>query len=77
MEEIQSFKDFRLWSLNRSKFCAAVKVLLPREKYEDPKVREAAMAKVSKLFSTREIQSYVEISALDGKEEEEKMLKSA
>lgn len=45
--------------MNRSKFAAAVKIALSKEKYEDLNTRDAVRDKVIALFSTREIHHYV------------------
>ena len=40
MSDIQRYEELRVWSLNRAKFAAAVKIYLSKEKYGDINKRD-------------------------------------
>lgn len=40
MDDIESYNELRVWSLNRAKFAAAVKIHLSKSKFNDHAVRD-------------------------------------
>ena len=54
LSEIESFKELRVWSLNRGKYCACVQVVGAEEGSD-------ALEKVKRIFERREVQSFVEV----------------